>query len=233
MASRYTIILSFILATLLAAGGVELFYRSLGSLMTTDDAQPGQTNLPTLGAASLGLPPLPGSPAKSMTAKEDYSIISSRNLFGKAQSKNSTKTASKKEPVLTTTSLDLVLLGTVTGKAGDKRAFIRDKKNKNQDIYYKGDAIANALIKDILRGKIILTFNGKDEVLLMEESKSPPSSGLTPSFSMPKVVTPPPWDSSEDDPEIIEEDEPSENYPPAAEPKRRMTLKPKKQQVTE
>lgn len=243
MLSRYSPILSFILATLLAVGGVELFYGSLMKNLSENG-----TGLSQPDTARMDLPDTPhkkalaGRSPKKPTGKDDYSIITSRSLFGKIKPTN-TKATVEEEPVLTTTSLNLTLLGTISGKDNDQRAIIRNKNNKEQDIYYKGDSVSNALIKEILRGKIILTVNGKDEVLLMEESKSPPSTGNSANYAMPDVVPPPTRHiadaenieeyTEENFEETLEEDGPPEDLPPAVAPKRRMTLKPKKQQVTE
>ena len=245
MASRYSIILSFILATLLAVGGVELFYGSLikklakNATITTqlDTTQPDTNKTPPRAVVT-------NHPQKKPGGKEDYSIISRRSLFGKIKATTSSKPAVQEETVLTTTSLNLALLGTIGGKDNDQRAIIRDKSDKKQDIYYKGDAIANALIKEILRGKIILTVNGKDEILLMQESKSPPSTGAPKNYAMPEVVRTPKRHiaatedleeemATEEELDMEEDNEPIEDLPPATIPKRRMTLKPKSLQVTE
>lgn len=79
--------------------------------------------------------------------------------------------------MLEATSLDLTLLGTISGGVNTQRAIIQDKRKRTQEIYYKGDAIGPALIKEILRGKVILTVRGKDEILLMKEPKSSPAKG--------------------------------------------------------
>ena len=138
MASRYSIILSFILATLLAVGGVELFYGSLikrlakNATITTqlDTTQPDTNKTPPRAVVT-------NHPQKKPGGKEDYSIISRRSLFGKIEPISSSKPEEKKEEVLTTTSLNLTLLGTVSGDANDQRAIIRDKSNKKQEVEYR------------------------------------------------------------------------------------------------
>ena len=244
MASRYSLILSFILATLLSVGGVELFYGSLIKNLSEKDII---TSQPETVKTNRRATPLKTAMTKQSRkrsgGKEDFSIITRRALFGKNKPVNS-KPVVKEEPVLTTTSLNLTLLGTVSGKDNDQRAIIKNKNNKEQEIYYKGDSVSNALIKEILRGKIILTVNGKDEVLLMEESKSPPSTGSPKNYAMPDVVVKPTRrqirepeaieeDLEENIDENLEEDILPEDLPPTTTPKRRMTLKPKRQQVTE
>ncbi len=183
MLNRYFIIVSFILVTLLAAGGVELFCRNLGQALVTDNKL---TKTTTNEKAAVKTPGKPPSTAvrrtQSVKKKENYSIITKRSLFGKIEQKEIKKTET---PVaaLKATSLDLTLLGTVSGDNNVQRAIIQDKKKKTQDIYYKGDSLGSATIKEVRRGKIILSVNGKDEILLMKEPKS---------SQIPDKVKPPP-----------------------------------------
>jgi len=70
-------------------------------------------------------------------------------------------------------------------------AIIQEGRKKEQKRYQKGDTIQNAQIKAVLRGKVILNYKGKDQVLLMESSKgaaSPMSPSL--SFSQKDVTVP-------------------------------------------
>ncbi|HID69093.1 MAG TPA: hypothetical protein EYP35_01220 [Desulfobacterales bacterium] len=227
MTQRYSTILSFILITLLVTGGVELFYNSLSKnlVANTEVEQTGAIKRPDTAKAKQQKQAQTGR-KQSTRHTENYSIITKRNLFGKVQEKTKVKIPDP-EPVLATTSLDLILLGTIGGDADEQRAIIRKKSSKKQEIYFRGDAIEQALIKEIFRGKVILTVNGKDESLLMEEAKSPPSSGKTQSYAMPDVYTP------EDTPEADENIEPQEETAPKVVPKRRISLKPKKRQVAE
>ena len=177
MVRRHSILLSFILATLVAAGGVELFYRSLDQILTGNNESVETAAKTTKATAAKSSASLQLKTTAIRSGKSDYTIIIKRSLFGNVKEQVIDKPAEPEpEPVLTATSLDLVLLGTIGGDANDQRAFIRNKKDKSQDIYYKGDAIQHSFIKEIGRGQIILTVNGKDEVLLMEESKSPKGS---------------------------------------------------------
>ena len=139
MTSRASIIFSFLLATLLAAGAVELFYRTLSQAMI-GDKEVAQTQTEKKLGPNFGSPAsLQARQRKSAAKREDYTIIYRRNLFGKAKKTTEPQTV-EPQPVLTTTSLDLTLLGTIGGNANDQRAIIRDKKKNTQDIYYRGDA---------------------------------------------------------------------------------------------
>jgi general secretion pathway protein C len=67
------------------------------------------------------------------------------------------------------TDLDLKLWGTVAGNSAKAYAVIEDKKKRKQNLYRPGDAIQNATIKMIVREKVVLTVDGKDEILEMEK----------------------------------------------------------------
>jgi type II secretory pathway component PulC len=232
MTNRYSIILSFLLATLLTAGTVELFYSSLGKVLTASKVTTHEGVKKTPTSIVNKAAQRQADRVKRSVSGEDYTIISKRNLFGETP-KTTPIPTSKPDPILTTTSLELMLLGTVGGKPEDQRAIIRNKKTRVQAIYTTGDTIEHALIKKINRSQIILTVNGKDEVLLMEEMKSPPSTDTTKNFAMPKVYTLPNRRVADDTIEMEEDGEILEQLPPTTIPKRRMTLEPKTQQVTE
>lgn len=96
-----------------------------------------------------------------------YDTIIKRNLF------NTKKKTDKIEPVnieaLKQTDLKLKLWGTVTGDSGKTYAVIEEQKGKKQNLYKVGDTIQNATVKIILREKVVLNVNGKDEILELEK----------------------------------------------------------------
>ena len=108
-----------------------------------------------------------------------YKEIAGRNLFKVASEKSKIP-----EPVnienLAKTELSLKLWGTVTGDDKKSYAVIEDTKNRSQDLYRKGDSVQEAEIKMILRAKVVLNVNGKDEVLEMEQSEVSSVSRRTP-----------------------------------------------------
>ncbi len=168
-------ILPYLLITIFCVGGVEYFYGYLEQelLRTPLDLKTAQVT------------PLQGKSEASSTEKRyDYQVIIDRNLFGGSL----TADEEKKDEIgslddLETTLLDIVLLGTITGTSAGRRAFILDKSSSSQEIYQKGDAIQGAIIKEILRGKIVLNFQGKDEILHMTTDKDgkPTGVAVTPS----------------------------------------------------
>ena len=100
-----------------------------------------------------------------------YNAILERNLFN-------TRSNSEPQPQkvdvesLEETKLNLKLWGTVSGIGDGDYAVIEDVKAREQNLYRSGDAIQTATVKEIYREKVVLTVNGKDEVLQMQELKS-------------------------------------------------------------
>ncbi|MFC1838704.1 type II secretion system protein N [Thermodesulfobacteriota bacterium] len=110
----------------------------------------------------------------------DYRIIQNRNIFGETPQKSEIHEEIPELDNLEPTSLKIILMGTIFGDSRNAAAIIQDNIKKSQDLYRIGDSIQNAIIKNILRGKIVLSYNGRDEILVMDE---PDSRGNT--------VTPP------------------------------------------
>ena len=100
-----------------------------------------------------------------------YNPIVERNLFD-------TKTTAAVAPQavnvegLQQTNLKLKLWGTVTGSKEEAYAVIEESGKKQQNLYRIGDSVQNATVKMILREKIVLSVNGKDEILEIEKAAS-------------------------------------------------------------
>ena len=97
-----------------------------------------------------------------------YQSVLERNLFG---TRASTDTESKAVDIasLEETKLDLKLWGTVSGSANGIYAVIEDVRAREQNLYRTGDAVQNATVKEIFREKVVLTVDGKDEILQMQD----------------------------------------------------------------
>jgi general secretion pathway protein C len=110
-------------------------------------------------------------PSVSTTQHElsHYQAIIERNLF-----KTNTETGRGPDKLdietLEPTDLNLNLLGTITGDQKEAYAVIEDTAVKKQDLYRIGDTIQNATVKMILREKVVLNVNGKDEILGIEKT---------------------------------------------------------------
>jgi general secretion pathway protein C len=99
-----------------------------------------------------------------------YKAVTERNLFN-------TKIKTGQQPklnieTLKPTDLKLKLFGTVTGDKNKAYAVIEETEKRRQNLYRVGDTIQNASIKMILREKVVLRVNGKDEILGIEEVSS-------------------------------------------------------------
>lgn len=179
MATRISNIFPFLLITLFCVGGVEGFYLGVEKLIL----DPAKTVEPAIKPAA-GVEEV--TKMKSVKRQRDYSIITRRNLFGPPP--QSQQTTNKQEPVpqeeLEATTLDVVLMGTIGGGEENSRAIILNKKDRKQEIYQVGDSVQGASIKEIRRGKVILSLNDKDQMLDMSEaSKYAPRSARPTSVS--------------------------------------------------
>lgn len=110
---------------------------------------------------------------KSVNLNRFIQKVTRRNLFKVQVNGEQKKVPEPAEVHLEKTSLELTLWGTVTGqKKQDGWAVINDRKTKKQELYRVNDTIQGAVIKSILRNKVILTVNGKDQILEMDENPS-------------------------------------------------------------
>jgi general secretion pathway protein C len=97
-----------------------------------------------------------------------YSAVTERNLF-KTKSGAGGRPEIPDIETLELTELNLNLLGTITGDEEEAYAVIEDAAAKQQDLFRIGDTIQNATLKMILREKVVLNVNGKDEILKIEK----------------------------------------------------------------
>ncbi|MGM0418302.1 MAG: type II secretion system protein GspC [Thermodesulfobacteriota bacterium] len=105
-----------------------------------------------------------GSLEKSLN---QYSQIYERNLFGTLVSKKDSKPDIDIKS-LEKTRLNLKLLGTVVGFNINYAVIVVEN---NQGLYKEDDEIKDAKIKRIFRQKVVLTRNGKDEILTIDEEE--------------------------------------------------------------
>jgi general secretion pathway protein C len=111
-----------------------------------------------------------------------YDAITHRNLFN-TKDKSDPKTDKLNIDNLKQTELNVKLWGTVTGPMGKEYAVIEDAGKKEQNLYQTGDPVQHATLKIILRNKVVLDVNGKDEILEMEDTsirKTPKNTGMPP-----------------------------------------------------
>jgi general secretion pathway protein C len=161
---EYFTILNFLLIFGAAYYGVDTFYSYLKS-----------GTVPYVTPVNLTEQKKAVKNVKQVNRTLDYyNQISKRNLF---KIKDISK---KKKPginleSLKLTDLKLKLLGTIVAKQSDNsRAIIGElhSRESSNDIYKIGDRVKTARLKMILREKVILTVNGKDEILEMERQST-------------------------------------------------------------
>ena len=151
---------NLVLITLGAYFGAGLCYQIWGLQIQPNYLEP-------VAAAKAAM--TPQTSAKPYAA---YRPILQRDLF-KAQK---TPEASAQQTNINVeemeeTKLQLKLWGTVTGDSRQSYAVIEDSQKREQNLYRVGDSIQDATVKAILRAKVVLTVNGQDQVLAMEELK--------------------------------------------------------------
>ena len=142
----------------------------------------------TIGTAWLGDPsekPVTHSSKLAVKPRAEnrplsaYGAIAKRNLFN-----TSPDIAPAAQTIdvdnLKETDLKLKLWGTVDGEGRRAFAVIEDTKTREQSLYRVGDSIQNAILKMILRQKVVLSVNGRDEILGMEEPGTTRRGGARP-----------------------------------------------------
>ena len=159
MLKIYHTIFSLIALTVIVYVGVDIFYRVVRSQLRQMNTQKIFTQRAPEVKQKKG-PPL-----------RDYQVINGRNLFGSVE-KAAVNTKPEAIETLDPTSLKIALLGTVAGSEKNAVAVIEEKKLRKQGLYRVGDSVQGAVVKVILRGKVILRVGDKDEILTMEEDDS-------------------------------------------------------------
>ena len=156
MTKLYHTVFNLIALSVVIYIGVDLFYRVILSQLQQTDTQ------------KIFMQQVPEVKTKKSPPLRDYQVINGRNLFGSVEKAAETIKPEAIE-TLEPTSLKIALLGTVAGNEQNAVAVIEEKKLRKQGLYRVGDSVEGALIKMILRGKVILRVGDKDEVLSMEE----------------------------------------------------------------
>ena len=156
---RYFTILNIAIITMAVYWGVKISYQLI---MTSLDPI-AQSKAITMGDVS--------SENESFHTLPFYNIITQRNLF-----RTKIKSEKKSKPLniepLKQTDLKLKLWGTVTGENEVPYAVIEAQNEEKQNLYRAGDGIQNATVKEILKKRVILNVDGRDEILEMEKLRS-------------------------------------------------------------
>ena len=152
------------------------YFAIINVLLITAGVYFGVKTFYTISAARIHSAAVLKTPAGRVALTEandhpplsSYSAIARRNLFN-TQTGVEIPTKAINVDELRETDLKLKLWGTVTGQGRQAYAVIEDTKTRKQNLYRTGDTIQNATVKLILRQKVVLNVDDRDEVLGMEE----------------------------------------------------------------
>mgnify|MGYP001556905858 CR=1 FL=1 len=169
-------ILPLLLITVLCVVGVKAFYRLAEKRIASVETEPKvSSGEPAVAAKSAVI--------KDKQIHADASVITRRNLFASKEDAAVKEEAVDPFAVAQPTKLAFVLMGTAIDAENDNRAFIYDKKKRRQEMYREGDDLQGALIRQISYGKVVITVNGKNELLDIAEARK---------VNVPKVKRPAP-----------------------------------------
>ena len=166
MTKRYITIFYCVAISILVFIGVDLVYKLVGAQLKDVDTQE---------IAKVWTSPVKRYRKPSLSS---YRAITDRNIFGSVE--DPTKEIQPDLENLEPTKLKLALLGTVTGTKETAVAVIEETDKRKQGLYRVGESVKDAVLKVILRGKVVLRVGDKDEILTMEESSSRRTSSPVP-----------------------------------------------------
>ena len=112
----------------------------------------------------------------------DYRLITTRDIF-KTKTRTSGapgRTIQTDETVKPKENTALELMGTVVGDRGNSFAIIREKGQRDQDMYGVDDYVDDAKITKILPDRVTLDRNGTEEVLVMTMERGPAPRLISP-----------------------------------------------------
>ncbi len=162
--TRFAEILFNLMALFIAVYmGVDIFYRFMDARMLTVTSP--ETAAETFRARTK----------EKQQPPAHYDKISQRGLLGgpaPGREEKAEEMGAEQIAALKPTGLNIVLLGTVSGPERVAFAVMEEKGKKKQGLYQTGDMVQGALIKKVLRGKVIIEVKGKDEILEMEQTKT-------------------------------------------------------------
>lgn len=162
MSAYFKILFNIVALSLCIFLGVDVFYKVLFA------------NVQPIEIGNSEILPKSGQKKDRAVSFNYYRNILDRNVFKSIESEDKVKKTEEEEvdvETLNYTSLKLSLVGTVVGEEKNTFAVIKEDSKKEQELYRVGDTIQGALIKDILRGKIVLRVGDRDEILAIEEGE--------------------------------------------------------------
>ena len=156
--NRYYTMINLIVLSVIIYGGVDIFYTLAGFKLievNTESRVAKQGTTPSVSGKRRNL--------------NYYTPAVNRDLFGEAEELENSKDDINVQD-LEPTALKVTLLGTVSGDDKTATAIIEEKAKRKQALYKEGDTIQDATIVKILRGKVVLRIQDKNQILTMEEN---------------------------------------------------------------
>ena len=157
MPKYYQTIFNLFALAIIIIVGVELFYMII------------RVQLKNVKNQGIIVQHLPDVERHRRPTFDYYKPIITRNIFGSGE-EVSKEIRTEEIENLQPTSLKLALLGTVSGNRQNTFAVIEEIDKKKQALYRVGDSVQGAIVKKILRGKVILRVKERDEILTIEEA---------------------------------------------------------------
>ncbi len=158
MIAGYRPLFILVSITIMSFLAVDIFYKTVDSNLVRIEKEKVLTE-------DVGLRKVAGKPSLN-----SYNVISERNLFGTKGKALVVKESELDLETLEETKLNLALHGTIVMGGELDYAVIEEKDKRKQGLFRVGDEVAGAEISRIMRGKVVLNVNGRDEILIMEEA---------------------------------------------------------------
>lgn len=192
MIKRYFTLANMLLVGVISYLSVQIFYQSLMARLDSGvgmSAQSGPAANPVTDTR------MPINQYDAITQRDLFKTKAAEDAIAAAAAARQKEQAPVGQP-MEQTKLQVRLWGTVFSEGAASYAVIEDLKDKKQSLYRIDDKIQIATVKQILREKVILNSNGKDEVLDMED-KTPPATNkaIFPPVPMGEAQPPSPSES--------------------------------------
>ncbi len=176
MNKLYYTIFNLLALSVISYTGVDLFFRVASAQFGHVDTQ------------KMVMQQIPEVKQLKRSPLSSFKAITDRNIFGTP--KNAPEDVKKEEiEALQPTSLKIALLGTVTGNDQNDWAVIEDTGKRKQGLYRVGDSVQDAIVKKIVRGKVVLRVGARDEVLTIKERTSSQTNEPRSAHSAAKPAT--------------------------------------------
>jgi type II secretory pathway component PulC len=146
---------------------IALAFWMTASILLTWIAQRGSSNF--LEEDVLGPHESRSAVPRQAKTLADYGLIAEKDVFHSGRVDQ--RTFPGEEAIIQVTERNLQLKGTVVGVGPRSYAVIVDHDSSKEDMYFQDDFVLGARIARILKNRVILVSNGKEEALLMTDEK--------------------------------------------------------------